>query len=266
MKEDYVFVRSWSEGFAVIEGMWQVLHKKIKELDASGLDSLMCSLLREESCASGARSPSSQEKINTPDGGCDCLTFPIAEGEKSRWLEDQKVCWQFKSGANFSSQEFNKELNKKKSKEILIEGGYYILCLSGYSGNLEDKFLKKLPSEFSKYKNRIKIYGMENIADFCVDHLATMQKFLNILNFKTIEGFDSWSDMREHDAREIPWEGDKLRQDAMHQINELFDQKNFRHVHIRGESGVGKTRFALEVCRGAKWKKSRPIRSGLQRQ
>ena len=59
--------------------------------------------------------------------------------------------------------------------------------------------------------------------------------------------------MPEHDAIQVQWEDDEFRKKARFQIQESFDQNGFQHVHIEGKAGVGKTRFALEVCKAAKW-------------
>ena len=246
--------------YAMRTGIWEILLQHVKELDAGSLKSLMDSLIREESRMHGVISPSYKASVTTPDGGRDGLTFPSEGDRQSRWLGNKKTCWQYKSTQvrSFSYGDLNKELdNGELPRKTLMEGGRYVLCLSKFNDVREDKFLEKLSEEFSKYKDNIKIYGMENIADFCQDHEAVA---LNIMEleylrlFKARSKMDEWDVENEHSEDNAPWTENEERTQWKNDIITSFEGNTARHIHIFGFPGVGKTRLAIESCKTAPWK------------
>jgi hypothetical protein len=62
-----------------------------------------------------------------------------------------------------------------------------------------------------------------------------------------------WLIPGEHD---LEWQATDQTRAAMQQWQEELDFKNGQrqHLHLYGETGVGKTRFAMEICRDALWK------------
>lgn len=56
----------------------------------------------------------------------------------------------------------------------------------------------------------------------------------------------------------VPWQGSESVQAVLDARRAELDfaTGDVQHLHIQGQPGVGKTRFALELCRGASWSRS----------
>ena len=230
------------------------LSDKVETLEGEGLERLMCQLLNEEERLCEVEQLSDHGKTNHADQGCDYWTYPAKNS--SSWLGRHQSCWQFKTQKILRPKYLEKEIKKNLPQKALLGGGKYIFVANKKSGKSQrekifNDLFNTLKDEYPQYKENIVVYLLEHIVDFCVSHPAIALDFLEITKFNAVH---NWSAMPEHDTNKIQWEGDELREGAGIQIRELFDKSGFQHVHIGGEAGVGKTRFALEICKAATWK------------
>ena len=230
------------------------LSDKVETLEGEGLERLMCQLLKEEERLCEVEQLSDHGKTNHADQGCDYWTYPAKNS--SSWLGRHQSCWQFKTQKILRPKYLEKEIKKNLPQKALLGGGKYIFVANKKSGKSQrekifNDLFNTLKDEYPQYKENIVVYLLEHIVDFCVSHPAIALDFLEITKFNAVH---NWSAMPEHDTNKIQWEGDELREGAGIQIRELFDKSGFQHVHIGGEAGVGKTRFALEICKAATWK------------
>ena len=240
----------------MVEFLRNEVRRKVNELSEGqgvepSLESLMIELLREESqqCAT-EKPPDTGGEMSHSDGGCDCWTYPARQ--TSEWLGQHEICWQFKAQKNFSPSFLKKEIGKKYPQQALTNGGYYFFVASKKGGRQQkDRIRDCLTSACPQHKERIVVFGSEDIVEFCLKHMGITKKFLEISNLKLIEGIDEWSAKKEHS---ISWEDDELRAKTKVRIKKLFKQNGFKHFHVYGNSGVGKTRLALEVCKEAELK------------
>jgi DNA polymerase III delta prime subunit len=96
----------------------------------------------------------------------------------------------------------------------------------------------------------IEVFGSERLAEWCNRHPAVAAHWAGRPD--GLWTVDQWFGSDEH---QVPWQAtdvvkkeiEKIAKDLDFALGEVY------HLHVQGPPGVGKTRFALELCRAADW-------------
>ena len=238
----------------------QVSSSLVSRLDDVGLNDLMGHLLPAQGYRCVCPDAYANAEVDVRDKGCDGWNARPARPD--RWLGETETCWQFKAGRKGEPAQVAVEIAKPIPRRTLEQGGRFVLVASGSTGGLrgvEDrrKELVKSAQRAGLPTDRIEVYGSEQLAVWCNQHPAVASRLTGApAGLWTV---DRWERSEEH---RIPYQASqKIESDlslARSQIGfeDDSDSGNVLHLHVQGQPGVGKTRFALEVCRAAPWRES----------
>jgi hypothetical protein len=233
----------------------QVSPEVISNLTDTGLTALMRALLHDHAYRCGA--PVSEVRVNTEEKAADdgCDAWSPAPAQPDQWFGDSATCWQLKAGVAGQPAKLAGEISKTIPFETLKNGGRVVLIASGSTNGPagERDRLKTLQDEAKPAglsTNRVDVIGSERLTIWCNQHPAVAARFSG-----APEGLwllDQWSALPVHHA---PWQPTTEREAELAKMRaELdFSAKGLLHLHIQGRPGVGKSRFALELCKGAAW-------------
>lgn len=234
----------------------QVSSARIAALDPTDLNELMSRLLR----AQASRCVSLRDLVNTetsaPDEGCDGWSDRPATPDP--WLGSTDTCWQFKAGASGQPHRLSAEVEKPLPLKTLRDGGRFVVVASGSTNGRAgtDRRRERLTNAArqvglsAKVAERIEVYGSEDIAKWCNQHPAVAAHWAG--RPPGLLTLDEWIKSSEH---QMPYQASKEVQSNLteRRIDLAFATGNIDHLHVQGRPGVGKTRFALELCRDALW-------------
>jgi hypothetical protein len=236
----------------------QVSPERIANLGDAELSELMFELLRAQAHRSG--SPLSEIRVNTEDkakdDGCDGWTAKPAT--KDDWLGEADTCWQLKAGTSGAPARLKGEVCKPLPKKTLEAGGRFSVVASGSTNGKkgEGDRLKTLTDEASAAGipiEAINVIGSERLAVWCNQNPAVAARWAG-----RPDGLWTLSDWASAEVHQVPWQvTDSTNEEIARQRSALeFETGSVLHLHIHGQPGVGKTRFALELCREAPWSAS----------
>ncbi|MBN1458535.1 MAG: ATP-binding protein [Armatimonadetes bacterium] len=198
----------------------------------------------------------SQHTGQGKDGGCDGWTAKPAT--KDDWLGETDTCWQLKAGAAGTPARLKGEVSKPIPKKTLADGGRFVVITSGSTAGKrgEEDRLKTLSDEASAASiptDRIEVIGSERLAIWCNQNPAVAARWAG-----RPDGLWTLSDWSSAEIHQVPWQApDTIKEEIARQRSSLeFETGSVHHLHIHGPPGVGKTRFALELCREAPWSAS----------
>ncbi len=233
----------------------QVSPERLVTLTQEDLDDLMLELLTAQAQLCG--SPRSELRINgrgnASDGGSDCWTSaPLMHDE---WLGDSSTCWQLKAGVGGQPKKLVGEVSKPIPRRTLKEGGRFVVVTSGSSNGIkgERDRLEKLILEAQSLglpTGKIEVIGSERLALWCGQHPAIALRFSGINS--AVSPLSDWLNFPVH---QVEWQASSATREllATFQADLSFESGPIQHLHVHGQPGVGKTRFALELCRNAPW-------------
>lgn len=236
----------------------QVSRERIASLSDDDLSLLMEELLKAHAYRCG--SPVSEIRVNTEgragDAGCD--GWSAAPEARDEWFGSTDTCWQFKAGTAGGPARLAGEVTKHIPRETLLGGARFVVVASGSKSGAsgERSRRKRLTDEAREAgipTSLIDVIGSERLAIWCNQHPAVAARWAGHPN--GLWTLDQWIRSDEH---QVSWQAEDSVQSN---IETLRDQLDFSggdvvHLHIQGPPGVGKTRFALELCRGAPWHSS----------
>lgn len=243
---------------SVFRDALQVSPERIAYLADADLSEFMVELLRAQAYRCG--SPLSEVRVNTEDkaedGGCDGWT--AAPVTKDEWLGETDTCWQFKAGVAGAPARLKGEVSKFLPNKTLRAGGRFAVVTAGSTNGKkgEEDRLKTLIKEASAAgipTERIEVIGSERLAVWCNQNPAVAARWAG-----RPDGLWTLSDWSSAEVHQVPWQapgsvGDEI---ARQRSSLEFQTGSVQHLHIHGPPGVGKTRFALELCRNAPWSAS----------
>lgn len=236
----------------------QIPCDKISDMREDQLNRLMGQLFLAQAykCKSAASKVWINAETKARDGGCD--GWSEKPGISDEWLGTTKTCWQFKARTAGEPAKLTGEVTKKIPNETLANGGRFVLVASGSTSGKpgEDERLRVLIEEAKKNNlptENIDVIGSERLANWCNQNPAIAAYYTGLPS-----GFWTFEKWARSDLHRTPWE---TSEEIQTKINELRKQLDFfdgeiKHLHIQGLPGIGKTRFALELCRGAEWSNS----------
>ena len=207
-----------------------------------------------------AHAPVERVIVNTEekakDDGCDAWSGAPATPDP--WLGDVETCWQLKAGTAGEPAKLKGEALKKIPLAALADGKRLVVIASGSTNGekgerdrtaalVTDAASKSLPVD------RIATIGSERLTEWCNQHPAIAMRWSG--RSSLLAPFDAWSASEEHQVdwhptAELTADVERLRADLD------FDGGQINHIHLMGHPGVGKSRLAMEICRGSAWNNS----------
>ncbi len=234
----------------------QVSPERIAAMGDEDLNVLMFQLLRAQ--AYKCDSPLNEIRVNTEgrakdDGSDGWSAQPTTPDD---WLGSADTCWQFKAGLAGEPARLAGEVIKRIPRETLVSGGRFVVVASGSRNGKkgEDDRLTTLTNEAEATAipaAEIKVIGSERLTNWCNQHPAVAGCWAGRPD--GLWSLDDWSNSLEH---QVPWQASAPVQLELNarRADLDFATGSIHHLHIQGPPGVGKTRFALELCRGAAWR------------
>ena len=239
---------------------WSVLHvppRRIAALADTELNELMRQLLHVQAYRCGCPDASVNTEIRAADAGCDGWSDKPAE--EDRWLGRTDTCWQFKAGRAGEPSRLVGEVEKKIPRRTLQQGGRFVVVASGSTAgetgtNERREKLIHAAGRAGLPTENVEVYGSEKLAEWTNQYPAIAARWAG--RPEGLWTFDDWARSEEHQIRyqaSPKVESDLTAKRAQLDF-EADESKRIVHLHIQGQPGVGKTRFALELCRDAPWR------------
>jgi len=233
----------------------QVSPTRIAAMDDNELNLLMADILPAH--AYKCNSPVEDVRVNTEgkatDNGCDGWTAEPKTPDK--WFGSTDTCWQFKAGKAGEPNRLKGEVAKSIPKKTLIDSGRFVVVASGSKNGKkgEGDRLKVLVREATRAKipsPNIVVIGSEGLALWCNEHPAIAAHWAG--RPAGLWTREDWFTSEEH---QVPWQASAAIEVEIEARRADLDFATgaVYHLHIYGPPGVGKTRFALELCRKAAW-------------
>ena len=234
----------------------QVSPERIATMSDEDLNVLIRELLRAQAYKCG--SPLSEIRVNTEgkakDDGSD--GWSAKPETPDDWFGSADTCWQFKAGLAGEPAKLLGEITKPIPKETVADGGRFVVVASGSTNGKKGENNRRatLIDDAQKMNipfDKIDVIGSERLANWCNQHPAVAARWAGRPD--GLLTLDDWSNSEEH---QVPYQSSatvQLEIDAR-RTDLDFATGNVRHIHIQGPPGVGKTRFALELCREAPWR------------
>jgi hypothetical protein len=234
----------------------QVPSLRIATMSEGDLNVLMEMLIRAQAYKCG--SPFNQIRVNTqekaPDDGCDGWSGKPEKPDD--WLGSDDTCWQFKAGSSGQPAELHGEVLKEIPKDTLANGGRFIVIASGSTNGVKGErdrmdVLVQEAGAAGIPVVKIDVFGSERLTRWCNQHPAVAAHWSG--RPPGLWTFEDWSNSDEH---KVEWQQPTgVEADFEARRGELdFETGNVLHLHVQGLPGVGKTRFALELCRSGAWR------------
>ncbi len=195
---------------------------------------------------------------DVPDDGCD--GWSARPATEDRWLGKTDTCWQFKAGKAGEPAKLSGEVTKPMPHQTLREGGRFVVVASGSTSGeagvrRRTAKLVSAAEEAGIPSRNIEVYGSEKLAEWCNQHPAVAARWAGLP--EGLHRFDDWAGSEVH---RTPYkETAQITSELSATLTRLgFDTEReegrIHHLHVRGQPGVGKTRFALELCRRSPWR------------
>lgn len=223
-------------------------------MDDADLTRLMAHLLPAHANRCG--SPKNEVRVNTEDKAKDdgCDGWSSKPTLPDSWFGSTDTCWQFKAGSAGEPARLKGEVRKAIPSDTLSKGGRFVVIASGSTngkkGEIDRKAKLLKEARTAALPLEIDVIGSERLASWCNEHPAVAAYCAGRpAGLWTLE---QWAALSVH---RDPWQGTPSLIQAIDQgrTNLDFATGIVLHLHIQGHPGVGKTRFALELCRNAAW-------------
>lgn len=235
----------------------QVSSVRIAALNDAELHELLRVLLSAQSYRCGCANAIVNTEAGAADDGCDGWSARPARDDP--WLGSANTCWQCKAGSAGQPAKLPGEVTKPMPRRTLQAGGRFVVVASGSTAGEAGvrRRLERLRSAADGAgipSRNIEVYGSEKLAEWCNQHPAVAARWAGAPG---LQPFDDWARSEEH---RVPYqETPRITAELSAMLTRLDfnaqrDEDRIRHLHVRGQPGVGKTRFALELCRRAPWR------------
>ena len=232
--------------------------QRLARLSDTELNELMRQLLHLQAYRCGCPGPTVNTEVKAPDDGCDGWSERPAK--EDRWLGNTATCWQFKAGIAGQPGRLIGEVEKARPRRTLQDDGRFVVVASGSTGGKPgtDHRRQKLVDAARQAglpAENIEVYGSENLAEWCNQYPAIAARWAG-----RSEGLSTWDDWAQSGEHRVPYQPSPKIESALTERRRQLDfdtvseSEAVHHLHVEGHPGVGKTRFALELCRSAPWR------------
>ena len=237
----------------------EVSPQRIAALDDTDLNELMGQLLRAQASRCGSPRAVVNTETRAADDGCD--GWSVRPVTPDPWLGSTDTCWQFKAGRSGEPGRLGSEVNKPIPLQTLRDGGRFVVVASG--SNSGERGIRGRKQELVtaagraglslETAERILVYGSEDLERWCNQHPAIAARWAGPPRRPGLLTLDEWANSEEH---RMGYQASAAVQSnlAQRRIDLDFAGGSVHYLHIQGPPGVGKTRFALELCRAAPWR------------
>lgn len=233
----------------------QISAERIATLRDYELSLFFKDLLRAHAYKTGV--PLDAAYVNTEDkakdDGCDAWSGSASSPDE--WLGPENTCWQLKAGVAGEPGRLKGEAGKRIPMETLASGGRLVVVACGSTNGKKGQddrraVLVEEATALGLPADKIEVIGSERLADWCNEHPAIAWRFIG--NTTNIVTLDKWETNEQH---RVQWQPSSVATDSFDEIRGDLDlnEGQVKHLHIEGPPGVGKTRFALELAKGAPW-------------
>lgn len=217
----------------------------------------MGQLLRAQASRCGWPRALVNTETRAADDGCDGWSARPATPDP--WLGSTDTCWQFKAGRSGEPARVGSEVNKPIPLNTLRDGGRFVVVASG--SNSGERGIRVRQQELvaaagraglsPEAAERVFVYGSEDLERWCNQHPAIAARWAG--RPPGLLTLDEWANNDEH--RMSYQASAAVQSNLVQRRTDLdFATGSVHHLHIQGPPGVGKTRFALELCRDAPWR------------
>ena len=196
---------------------------------------------------------------NTPDAGEDAHIAWVTKPDHTRFLPSNNCVFQLKARP-FRPSDLRKEIVAKgkikdRVREVLEKGGTYLmLCTHEYSGQFikirEEVVLDTLREHGLNVSNsQVEFRDASKIATWLNHYHAVALWYLETIGSPEVKHFQTWETAFEKRGHSLT----KFVRDArFDQLQRALQQYRVKKspVHVKGLSGVGKTRLVLESFSG----------------
>jgi hypothetical protein len=236
----------------------QVTLERIVALDDLDLNALMADLLRAQAYRSNGSAVDvrTNVEIKAGDDGCDGWS-PASKTEEA-WFGEVPTCWQYKAGVAGQPAKLKGEVSKPLPKQTLLDGHRFVLVATGSKNGAAGErsrraVLSKEAAAAGLPTGRIDVIGADRLARWVNEHPAVAAAWAG--RPAGLKRLDTWAQLEVH---ETPWQSTPEIDTLLEEMRKKLDLRTGElvHLHIQGPPGVGKSRFALELCRGAEWRES----------
>lgn len=245
-------------GSGIFRNALQVSPVRIAALNDAELHELLRVLLSAQSYRCGRANTIVNTEAGAADDGCD--GWSARPAREDPWLGSTDTCWQCKAGSAGQPAKLRGEVTKPMPRRTLQAGGRFVVVASGSKAGEAGvrRRLDRLRSAADGAgipSRNIEVYGSEKLAEWCNQHPAVAARWAG-----APEGLQPFDDWVRSEVHRIPYQETPRMTAAMSDMltkldfNAQREDDRIRHLHIRGQPGVGKTRFALELCRRAPWR------------
>ncbi len=233
----------------------QISPERIAARSDADLNLLMSQLLQAQAykCACPLSSIGVNTEDKAKDDGCDGWSGKPEVPDD--WLGAASTCWQFKAGSAGEPSRLKGEVTKRIPRNTLTTGGRFVVVASGSTNGKkgEDDRLVTLRNDATNAgipDENIEVIGSERLTNWCNQHPPVAARWAGRPDGLWL--LDDWANAEEH---RVPWQALPAVQSELNARRTDLDfvTGSIHHLHFQGPPGVGKTRFALELCRGEVW-------------
>jgi hypothetical protein len=239
--------------------MWKVEAAEVEHLRGPGgkiFTQFVDSLIEGEMHFHGIPSSAlrTNEKTNIPDGGIDTrLVKPIPASGTGYF--GKRTCWQYKAQQHrdVTKPAIVTEMRKKHAAELISKGYRYSFCIcDSLSDKKRDSWLKTLLKEARNINKRSpepQLLTADDLARWASDYPAVVVRFFRP-HLESFFHLKSWGDSATELTQQyvVDDQTSQMRNEIMAHVD--FTRKCGTVVRfLRGDAGVGKTRFVYEVLK-----------------
>ena len=232
--------------------------QRLALLTDTDLNELMRQLLHVQAYRCDCPDAAVNAEVRAADDGCDGWSERPAQAD--RWLGNTATCWQFKAGTAGQPRRLTGEVEKARPRRTLQQGGRFVVVASGSTGGKRStdrrrQTLVEAARQAGLTAANIDVYGSEKLAEWCNQYPAIAARWAG-----RPEGLSTWDDWARSGEHRAPYQPSPKIESALTERRRQLgfdtesDSEAVHHLHVEGHPGVGKTRFALELCREAPWR------------
>jgi hypothetical protein len=231
--------------------IYEIGPDEVSRLDQLAFVDAVNHLVRAEASRSGIPTSGihTNLRVNESDAGIDARVL-APSSHRSQWIPLGTSAWQMKSG-NVYPGELRKEFNKPGVQKVVKHGGTYCVAIGvDYGDKLLQRREEVLQQCFHKLglDPRYRLYTASDLAAWGSEMLGIV--LLPHFNHPVGEltRWEKWSQDPKH---ALSFEADHQREQIVQEIRRVeAGGTDLIHIRLEGQSGVGKTRLALEAFRG----------------
>ncbi len=212
--------------------------------------------------------------INVPDGGEDGRIKWDGGVKRTDFLPKRFTLFQIKARKMDPADCYNeilkndgKTLKNQVAKVLDAGGAYIIFCKKEYVGQAKDERVKKVGDALNAagrndYKTaHIEFYDGDQIATWTNKYFTSQVYVMSCVGLSIPWGLKTWEHWASNRDYDLEYISNTILNEHIRALREHFTKDKHAIVRIRGLSGLGKTRLALELFRSKEGKEDLAVNS-----